>query len=122
MLAVLAALVAALLVASELGGTLGGGVVLGYLLGASMAGLSTLYVRHVARTRPDRALAAAVVGFLFKFAALLCGGLAFRFLEPLAARADYRSFLIAFVAAIALILPLGTWVALRGGREGVRVR
>jgi hypothetical protein len=111
--AVLAALVAALWVASELGGVLGGGVRLGYMLGAGLSGLSSLYTRHVARTRPERALHAAVAGFGFKLLALLGGGLAFRFLEPAAARADYRSFLIAFVAAVALVLPLGTWAALR---------
>jgi hypothetical protein len=108
-LVVLAAFAAALYVASELGGTLGSGVVLGFSLGAGLAGLSTLYTRHVARTRPAQTLQASLLGFLIKLGALLFGGLAFRFVEPAAARADYRSFLIAFAAAVALVLPLGTW-------------
>lgn len=120
-LAVLAALVVALVVAQRLGGTLGAGVLLGYLLGAGLSGLSTLYTAHVARTRPERALGAAAVGFLAKLAALLLGALAFRYLEPVAARADHRSFLIAFVAAVAIILPLGTWTVFQG-RRGARVR
>jgi hypothetical protein len=55
-----------------------------------------------------------VLGFLVKLAALVAGALAGRFLEPAGARADYRTFVVAFAAAVALILPLGTWLALRG--------
>lgn len=118
-LAVLAAFAVALSVASELGGPAGAGVVLGYCLGAGLAGLSALYTRHVLRTRPARALQAAVFGFLVKLATLVAGALAFRFLEPVAARADYRTFLIAFAGAVALVLPLGTWVALRDRSSAV---
>jgi hypothetical protein len=112
--AVLAAFIAALLVASELDGALGTGVVAGYSLGAGLAGLSMLYTRHVLGTRPTRALAASLLGFFVKLATLVGGALAFRFVEPLAARADGRAFLISFAAAVALILPLGTWLILSG--------
>lgn len=113
-LAALAAFAVALAVAARLGGAAGGGVVLGYSLGAGLAGLSALYTRHVARTRPQRALAAAMLGFLVKLAALVLGALAFRYLESAAARADYRTFLVAFASAVALILPLGTRLAFAG--------
>jgi hypothetical protein len=120
LLAVLAAFAVALAVAARLGGAAGGGVVLGYALGAGLAGLSALYTRHVARTRPGRVLAAAVLGFLVKLLALVLGALAFRYLEPAAARADYRTFLVAFAAAVALILPLGTSLALAGRPRAAR--
>jgi hypothetical protein len=113
LLLLLAALVAAVVLAARLGGALGGGVLLGTLLGAGLAGVSTLHVRHVARTRPAKALQALTLGFLVKLGALLLGGLALRFLEPVAARADYRAFLIAFAGAVALVLPLGLWSLLR---------
>lgn len=117
LLVVLAALAAALLVASELGGARGAGVVLGTSLGAGLAGLSTLYTRHALRTRPARALQASMLGFLLQLFSVLIGGLAFRYVESAAARADYRSFLIAFAAAVALVLPFGTWCALHERRK-----
>ncbi len=119
-LAALAALLAAGLVAVRLGGTLGAGVLAGFALGSALSGLSYLYQRHVLLTRPEFALRAAVVTFLFKLLALLLGGLSFRYIEAAAERADWRSFLIAFAAAVALILPLGTAEAARAYRERVR--
>lgn len=116
-LAVLAALAVALLCASRLGGALGNGVLAGYLLGAGLSGLSFLYLRHVLATRPARVLQANVTGFLVKLGALLFGALAFRFIEPVGARADWRSFVIAYAAAVALVLPLATWAALQEQRE-----
>jgi len=114
---VLVALVAAIVLASRLGGALGGGVLLGYTLGAGLAGLSTLYTRHMLRTQPKKALNALVIGFLVKLGALLFGGLAFRFVEPAAERADYRTFLIAFAAAVVVVLPFGIWLALQDQRR-----
>jgi len=100
-------------VAWQLGGRLGAGVLGGYLLGAGMSGLGVLYQRHMLLTRPERVFSALVVSFLAKLVALLLGGLAFRFLAPVAEVADWRSFLIAFAGAVALVLPLGTWDAAR---------
>jgi len=116
-LAVLATLIAALALASELGGTRGGGVLAGYLLGAGLSGLTGLYVRHVLLTRPERVLRASVLGFLVKLVALLSGALAFRFIEPVAARADWRSFVIAYAAAVTIVLPLATWAAQEERRQ-----
>lgn len=119
---VVAAFVAALVLASELGGALGGGVLAGYLLGAGLSGLSFLYTRHVLATRPAGALQASVLGFLVKLAALLLGALAFRFVEAAGARADWRSFLIAYAAAVALVLPFGTWAAVQEQRRRLATR
>ncbi len=115
----LAALAVALAVAWRLGGTLGAGVVAGFLLGAGMSGLGVLYERHLLRTRPERALTAFVVAFLAKLAVLILGGVAFRFIEAAAMRVDWRSFLIAFAAAVAVVLPLGTLDAVRSFKRQV---
>jgi hypothetical protein len=106
-LASLAALALAALVAVRLGGALGAGVVAGAALGTGLTGLSVLYQRHVLQFRPERALSAAVVTFGVKLLALLLGALAFRFVDAAAERADWRAFLVAFAAAVAIVLPLG---------------
>lgn len=119
-LLVLAAFAVACLVALRLGGAQASGILVGYCLGAGLAGLSFLYTRHVLATRPERALAATVTGFLVKLAALLLGALAFRYVPAAAERADWRAFLVAYGAAVALILPLGAVLAVRGARRGGR--
>ncbi len=107
----------ALVLASRMGGALGGGVLTGFVVGAGLTGLGFLYQRHVLATRPERTLQAAGVGFLVKLAALLLGALAFRFVEPAGARVDWRAFVIAFAAAVALLLPLATWLAVQEQRQ-----
>jgi len=106
-IASLAGFAAAVVAAWRLGGTLGVGVLAGFLLGAGFSGLTVLFERHVLLTNPSRALQAFVVCFLAKLAVLLSGALAFRFLEAAAARVDWRSFLVAFAAAVAVVLPIG---------------
>ena len=98
-------------------GALGGGVLAGYLLGAGLSGLSFLYQRHVLATRPERALHASVLGFLVKLGALLFGALCFRYLPGASERVDWRSFLVAYAAAVALVLPLATWIAVQEQRQ-----
>ena len=107
-IASLAALAVAAVVAWRLGGTLGSGVLAGFLLGAGFSGLGMLYQRHVLLTRPERAFIALGISFLAKLLVLLIGGLAFRYVEAAAARADWRSFLVSFVTAVAILLPLGS--------------
>lgn len=114
---VLAALVVALACAARFGGALGGGVLAGYLLGAGLAGLSVLYQMHLLATRPERAMAASVGGFLVLVLALVFGGLSFRYLAPVAEHADWRAFLVSFAAAGVLVLPLGTHEAVRHHRR-----
>ena len=45
------------------------------------------------------------------------GDVAFRFVEPAGARVDWRAFVIAFAAVVALLLPLSTWVTVRERRR-----
>lgn len=101
------ALVAAAVVAWRLGGAEGAGVLAGFLLGAGFSGLTVLYQRHTLLTAPERALKVFAVCFLAKLAVVLMGALAFRYVEAAAARADWRTFLIAFAAAVAVVLPFG---------------
>ena len=108
---------AAAVLAWRMGGSLGGGVLIGFLLGAGMTGLGVLYQRHMLLYRPSGAMQALVVSFLAKLAVLLMGALAFRYIEAAGQRADWRSFLVAFAAAVAIILPLGTMDASRIARR-----
>jgi len=119
-LAAVLALAVACVLASRLGGAQGAGVLLGYSLGAGLSGLGCLYLRHAMATRPERALAATVVSFLVKLAALLIGALAFKYVDAAAARVDWRTFTLAFAGAVALVLPIGTWEAVRARRPGLR--
>lgn len=116
-LTVLAALALALFLAVRLGGALGAGVLTGSVLGTGLAVLAFQYQRHVLAIRPERALHAAVLGFLVKLAALLLGALAFRFLPQAGGYVDWRSFVVAYAAAVALVLPLATWVAVQEQRQ-----
>ncbi len=103
-------------VAWRLGGLEGAGVLLGFLLGAGISGLGVLYQRHVLLTRPEFALGALAVSFLAKLLAMLIGALAFRYVEAAAERADWKSFLIAFAATGAVLLPLGAMDVVRERR------
>lgn len=116
-LATIATAGAAATVAWRFGGTLGTGVLAGYLLGAGLSGLGILYVRHTLLTRPEKSMGAMVVAFLFKLAALLIGALAFRYVEEAARLVDWRTFLVAFAFAAALLLPLGALDAARDLRR-----
>lgn len=107
LLALLLGLAGAAFLAWRTGGALGGGVLAGYLLGGGIAGLCVLWQRHVLSTRPERMLQAVVVSFGAKLVALLLGALSFRYLEPVAARADWRSFLVAFAAAVLVVVAFG---------------
>lgn len=104
-IATLVCLPFALGLAWQLGGALGTGVLVGFVSAVAVSGLGVAWLIHVGRTRPHQFLSAFAVGFSFKLIVALMGGLAFRYIEPAAARVDHRSFLLAF-ASVALILLL----------------
>lgn len=106
-------LLVAAFVAWRLGGALGAGVVAGYLLGGGIGGLGVLWQRHVLQTRPERAMHAVALSFGAKLFVLGLGALAFRYLDGPAQRIDWRSFLVAFAAAVALVVPVGAADAAR---------
>jgi len=113
----LLACVVAGVVAWRLGGTQGNGVLMGFGAGAGLAGVGVLYQRHVLLTRPEGALLVFVLLFLAKLLVLVAGGLALRYLDSVAQRADWKSFLLAYAAAVALIVPLGSIEALHHLKE-----
>ncbi len=116
-IACLVALAAAMAVAWKLGGTQGAGVLAGFALGAGFSGLTVLYQRHVLLTRPSKAFHAFFVCFFLKLAVLLTSALTFRFVEAAAQRADWKTFLIAFAAAVLVVVPLGLLDVLAKLRE-----
>jgi hypothetical protein len=102
---------AAVAVAWRVGGAVGMGVVMGYMLGGALAALGGQWQAHWMRVRPKRALQAQVEGFLAKLLALVLAGLLFRFGPDIGEQVDWRGFLVAYAAAVALLLPLTTWDA-----------
>lgn len=95
-------------VAWILGGTEGVGVAVGGTMGAGISLLGHQWQQHALRTRPDRAMHAMGVGFLFKLAVVLVGALAFRYVPAAAAVCDWRSFVLAFAAGVLAVMVLGT--------------
>jgi len=111
-------LAAVAVVAWSLGGTSGTGVLAGGLLAASVTVFGLAWQRHVMRTAPKQAMNAMVVAFLAKLAALGLGVACVRFVEPVAARADWEAFLLGFVGLAVVVLVPGTLENVRqlGGR------
>ncbi len=108
LIATLAGLALAIVVSAPLGAVEATGVLGGYLFGASIGLLGVGYQKHALRTRPAQAMNASIIAFLFKLFGALMGALSLRYLEPLARVADWRSFLLAYAAAVLLILVFGS--------------
>ena len=93
-------------------------LLLGFVAGGALTGLGLAWQGHVARTRPEGAWAAMGLAFLIKLVGVLLGALACRYIEAVAERADYRSFLVAFALTSLVLLLLGAPSAARGLRTG----
>jgi hypothetical protein len=115
-IALLVGFAAAIAVAVGMGGAIGTGVVVGYGAGAGLAALGSLLQAHTLARRSERFLSVLAVAFLAKLAVLFLGALAFRFIPAAAERVDWRGFVVAFGAAVALVLPFGTMDAARALR------
>jgi len=102
-LATFATLLVAAILAVQIGGRVGMGITMGVLCGSSVSLLGAAWQRHTLRTRPQRGMQAVVEIFLFKLVFVLIGALSFRFLEAAASRADWRAFLVTFVATAAIV-------------------
>ena len=108
------ALGVAIVIAMQWGGTMGGGVLAGAALGCAFSALGALYMAHTLRTQPRLAMQTFAISFLLKMVVLVIGAVAFRFLPQAAERVDHRGFMVAYAAAIAILVPLGSFDALRG--------
>ena len=107
--ATLIGLGASLFVAWRLGGALGAGASAGFVVGAAVTGWGIVRQRRVIASRPGRALQALVEGFLAKLAVIVLATLALVLVPPLGAALDWRAFLVAFAAAVLIVLLPGTW-------------
>ena len=85
----------------------GAGLLAGVLAGGGLALGGVRLQRAVLERRPERSLHAFALTFLAKLLVLVGGGLLLRFSAPLAERMDWRAFLLAYAAAVALLLPIG---------------
>ena len=111
--ALFAVLPLAACVAWRLGGALGNGVLAGYFLGCAVAGLAHAWQVHTMRHRPEQAFTAFGLGFLAKILGLGLGAAIFGTIDALAARVDWRSYLLAFVGAVLVVMVAGTFDHLR---------
>jgi len=112
-LGALIALAASLFVAWQLGGAAGSGVVVGYTA-AALATLGLLaWQQRLLLAAPRRLMQAVAASLLLKLCLLLSGALLLRFVDGLAAVADWRAYLIAFAATSVLVLVPGTIEILR---------
>ncbi len=106
---ILAGLGLAAAVSSRLESAPATGVLAGYLFGGSLGLLGLAWQRHVIRTEPARAFSAMTQSFLFKLVGVLGGVLAARFIVPVSAVADWKSFAVAYAAAVLVCLVLGSF-------------
>ena len=110
-------LVAAASLAVALRGAPGMGVLTGYLAGAAVTSSFLLRQRRVLRETPRRALQTMVEGFLAKLAAIVVATAVILAVPGLRDRCDLASFLLAFAAAVLLVLLPGTFENARILRE-----
>jgi hypothetical protein len=112
-LGALIGLAAALPVAWQLGGTAGNGALVGWAAGAGTTFALLAWQARLRERAPQRMLQAFAASMLLKLCVLLACALAVRFVEPLAARVDWRAFLVAFAASAVLVLVPGTIETMR---------
>lgn len=101
-----------------LGGSLGVGVLAGVLAAASVGVAMVIYQRRIAVQRPSWIIPAFALAFLVKLVVLVVLTAVFRFVDLLAARVDWRSFLMSYAAAAVVLLALGTTEAARALKGG----
>jgi hypothetical protein len=102
-------LAAAVALAAWLGGAPGSGVLAGFCVGAAVTGWGVLRQRRVLRSYPQHAMRTMVEGFLAKLALVAVAAVLFVLVPALRQAADWRSFLLAFAAAVLLVLLPGTF-------------
>lgn len=103
----LAGIAGAFVAAATLGGTLGMGALVGALLGLLISAVAVVKQRHALLTEPRQAMNIFVLASLVKLVAVGVGGALLRYVDVLAARADWMSFLIAFPIAVLWLTSLG---------------
>ena len=100
-------LVIACAAAWVLGGTSGVGVIVGSLTAFAISGVAVAKQRTALRDDPRQAMNIFLLAALVKLVAVGVGGALLRYVDVLAARADWVSFLIAFPVAALWLTSLG---------------
>ena len=111
-------LAAALFAWSE-GGLIGMGVILGCMSGAALACACVGWQHRVARREPDRALNLSVLVFIIYLLAAILGAALFRYVDAVAAGADWTSFLLGFAVAVFGVMTVGAFDVARGLKSSV---
>ena len=93
--------------ALALGGTVGAGALAGGLLGLAISAGSVAKQRRALIEAPREAMTIFLLAALVKLVAVGIGGALLRYVEALASRADWVSFLIAFPIAALWMTSLG---------------
>jgi hypothetical protein len=94
-------------------GPVGAGILAGFLAGAATAGAAALLQHRLARLAPRWIFHALLASLLFKAGMLVCAGLLLHYVPALARAFDLRAFLLAFAAAVLLLLAPATLDTLR---------
>lgn len=102
-----AGIAGAFVAAWSLGGTQGAGALVGALLGLGISAVAVMKQRHALLTNPRQAMNIFVLASLLKLVVVGVGGALLRYVEVLAVRADWMSFLIAFPIAVLWLTSLG---------------
>ena len=95
------------------GGATGNGVLAGFLLGSALGMACLDALKRTARSRPEKAFHAYMASVGAKLVVMVGATLLLRFAPYLGDRADWRSFLIAYVGASLIVLLAGTPAAVR---------
>jgi hypothetical protein len=103
----------ALLIGVLVGGPMGWGVACGLLLGAAVSGFAAGLLRAKARSRPEHAFNAFIIGFMIKLGALFAVGLAYLVVPDLTERLDPKGLLLAYAASAVVLLAVGIGTARR---------
>ena len=102
-----AGIAGAFVAAWALGGTQGMGALVGALLGLLISAVAVVKQRHALLNDPRQAMTIFALASLLKLLAIGVGGALLRYVDVLAARADWMSFLIAFPIAVLWLTSLG---------------
>lgn len=109
LLGTLAALAVAALVAVGREEVVRNGVLSGAVLAAGLGLLAALWLSHVARTRPGKAMQALVEGFLAVLTSMLAFTLLLRYVPAVAELLSWKGFLVAYSAVVFVPLVLGAF-------------
>jgi hypothetical protein len=90
-------------------GAQGLGAALGICMGAGLAALGVLWIAREARRGGMHAFRAQTLFFLAKLGVLAAGAIALRYIPQLSQSADWRMWLLAFLAASVLVMFIGLW-------------